>query len=1569
MTAEQAPSVPRPHVPEIPAGTSVPAAALLYAEAGWYVAPVDPQTKNPGSRLGKDWQLQTSRDPSVITAWWQRWPEASVALHVGRSGAVCLDVDDPAKLPRDFLELVGEFGTPYQSTRVTELGRGHYLFAAEPGSIGNSLAGFREAGLAGWGEVRGLNGVIVAEPSPHTKPGGQYRWVTTGALPDVPDGLRGLFRPPGAVGGQAPDAAELNGFLATLPGPEPCPVVQAARDDGTATLSVMDPGGRHDYMLTAVQKLVRLGEQGHHGVPGALEDLWAAFLTAKPDAGPSEYHDAVAGAVRNVLAAQTLPADTGCCPAWLQERWLQAMGYVPPPPVQPAADGVVVMGPWHSTYDSGGRTGAAPVRAPQVYTGTGKFTDAALAETLAAEALVGRYRWAPGLKWLHWDGVRWNRVPEADVTEQARLWALGHIGAAAYLARTSETPGELDDTEIKAWTSVAKSAGRLRSLVGLAQGIGGIITDPSLFDADPDILNCRNGVLHLPTGELWAPDPRRLVTKLAPVDYVPGATHPDWFAALEALPGDEREWLQIRLGQALTGYMTPDDVMPICQGTGENGKGTLFDAVVSALGDYHVRLADRVLTASPDAHPTELMDLRGARLATIDETPEGRQLNVVRLKKTVGSTFITARYIAQDSVTYTATHGLFVLTNYEPIVTETDHGTWRRLAMLRFPYTFRKPGEPLEGPMDKRGDPGLRLRLQNDPAARSAVLTWLANGAWAWYTAGAAQMPAHTPRVKDDTEKLRADSDAVYGYWSERLEPAEGYAVLASELLADFNQWATSTKNMAPWGDRMFKSRFGDHQLTASNRVRQERVTRWAGTPVLSRPASGYGTGSQPVPRDPVMWVGVRFIHSPGDSVDNHKPAGQPPSAHAAHATPVDSRENPFAGIDPETVRSVRKPENRIPVRNEPPLSEPQDSVTQGEPETKPKTKAQQVKADEKAEAKRQRISELCGPDVTYPAVVLRDGRVLEISADDAAELLGDVAELTFDVETSGYPVGHELYELRLVQLGNEHYAVVFDPSDRAQWFEIQQTLAGATVLHAHSATADIVPLALAGLGDFDRLWERMDDTVLRAKLNDPASTGADPGLKEISEHVLGAESASLPADVARDELFTAMGCLKQPKVTDPPHKNGWYSVRRNSTTFARYAGSDVLDCALVSQRVPQLPGWLHHRERTAAHMVSKVAMVGVPIDVPKVDQLLAEHTQARAAITDTIRDCYGIDNPGSARQVAQTLMDAGVRLPMTKPSVKFPNGQPSVAEGVLESLKGQYHDATAQGQLIGDVLTYRHHNTAIGLFLEPYSVMAHHGDGRARTTIYTLGADTGRMSSVRFNFQQLPREGGFRSILCTDEGMLQIGADFSSVEIRVAAEVSGDQALLRMLDEGLDPHAMAAAIVFGPDFTKAQRYAVKRGVFGRIYGGGLSTLAKQMGVTEYVAQQLIDAIDTLWPTLSAWSAHIVDQVKRGLLTTWTTHSGRIIHLSRGKSHAAPNYIIQGTARELLIDAMLRWRETRWGHAVMWPVHDEVDAHVPAAEAEDATAALVQCMETTMASGVRIVAEPSEPSTYWRDSA
>jgi putative DNA primase/helicase len=105
------------------------------------------------------------------------------------------------------------------------------------------------------------------------------------------------------------------------------------------------------------------------------------------------------------------------------------------------------------------------------------------------------------------------------------------------------------------------SAGRERSVLSLARGI--VERQVTDLDRDLDLLNTPSGVVDLTTGELLPHDPALFITKIAGAEYRPGFTHPDWDKALEAVPADIQDWYQLRLGQAITGHMTPDDLLVV----------------------------------------------------------------------------------------------------------------------------------------------------------------------------------------------------------------------------------------------------------------------------------------------------------------------------------------------------------------------------------------------------------------------------------------------------------------------------------------------------------------------------------------------------------------------------------------------------------------------------------------------------------------------------------------------------------------------------------------------------------------------------------------------------------------------------------------------------------------------------------------------------------------------------------------------------------------------------------------------------------------------------------------------
>jgi DNA polymerase I-like protein with 3'-5' exonuclease and polymerase domains len=399
--------------------------------------------------------------------------------------------------------------------------------------------------------------------------------------------------------------------------------------------------------------------------------------------------------------------------------------------------------------------------------------------------------------------------------------------------------------------------------------------------------------------------------------------------------------------------------------------------------------------------------------------------------------------------------------------------------------------------------------------------------------------------------------------------------------------------------------------------------------------------------------------------------------------------------------------------------------------------------------------------------------------------------------------------------------------------------------------------------------------------------------------------------------------------------------------------------------------------------MCSRVAHDGFRLDHPHITLKIGEYEQARDAAQRRVAELTGgaIANPSSSKEVPAALTAMGVPLGMTS------GGNPSAAKDVLEPLAKQ--PGYEHAELCRQILEYRHDVTTLGLLLQPLNTLCTRGDGRMRPVVYTINADTGRTSCVRPNGQQFSRQGGIRACVVADEGMAGIAADFSGVEIRVGAALSGDRALLdaelstRCQACGNDPcapwcgldqkglHWMAARLAFGENAVKEDRYNSKRIIFSKMFGGGPDTGAKQVGVPVQFGRAVHRAFEQIAPVYAGWDQEMRAYAKAGN-RAWQAYSGRTIWLPRGRHHAAGNYAIQGTARELLVDGVLRWKQTRWGHYPLLPIHDEILTWVPLSEAEEALATLMACMRNQRfyeIYGVPIEAAGEGPFHAWPDSS
>jgi len=313
------------HIPDITPDQPTLDAAYAYAEAGWYVLPVDPGTKHPGSVVGKGWPAKSTRDPQQIADWWLL-DNPALALHTGRSGAVAFDVDDPAQLPAALITALAAQDAPHQSTRATTPGRGHYLYAMPPGRmLSNSTGGLGH----GWGEVRGKNGIIVVAPSAHTKAtsGGRYTWMRTGPLPPLPGALAELLRDASESTDAATDP-EVKAFLdahttASRPG-----LLRALT--GQWRHAVDTGRSRHDAMILPCVNAMREARAGYYPAREAASVLAAEFTqamatprtgsdrTLPPDQARSEFAGILAWAVAQATAAP--PGEIDAVIAGVDER-------------------------------------------------------------------------------------------------------------------------------------------------------------------------------------------------------------------------------------------------------------------------------------------------------------------------------------------------------------------------------------------------------------------------------------------------------------------------------------------------------------------------------------------------------------------------------------------------------------------------------------------------------------------------------------------------------------------------------------------------------------------------------------------------------------------------------------------------------------------------------------------------------------------------------------------------------------------------------------------------------------------------------------------------------------------------------------------------------------------------------------------------------------------------------------------------------------------------------------------------------------------------------------------------
>ena len=412
--------------------------------------------------------------------------------------------------------------------------------------------------------------------------------------------------------------------------------------------------------------------------------------------------------------------------------------------------------------------------------------------------------------------------------------------------------------------------------------------------------------------------------------------------------------------------------------------------------------------------------------------------------------------------------------------------------------------------------------------------------------------------------------------------------------------------------------------------------------------------------------------------------------------------------------------------------------------------------------------------------------------------------------------------------------------------------------------------------------------------------------------------------------------------------------------TAAPYAAEDAdLVLRLHQTLYPRLKQFekqhelLENIEMPLLPVLSRIERTGVRVD----SNMLARQSVELSERIDTLEqqafDQVGADfNIASPKQIQEILFEK-LQLPVIS---KTPKGQPSTSESVLQELAEQH-------ELPKLILEHRALSKLRSTYTEKLPLLVNPDTGRVHTSYHQAAVATGRLSSTDPNLQNIPVRTAdgrrIREAFVPEPGSVLLAADYSQIELRIMAHLSGDEGLLVAFAENQDIHRATASEVFSvalEDVDRDQRRSAKAINFGLIYGMSAFGLARQLGIDRSEAQSYIELYFDRYPGVKAYMEQIRTQAREQQFVE--TVFGRKLYLPdisssnharrQGAERAAINAPMQGTAADLIKLAMLAidsWlTEQALKTRMIMQVHDELVFEVPDSELEDVPEAIAALM-------------------------
>lgn len=394
--------------------------------------------------------------------------------------------------------------------------------------------------------------------------------------------------------------------------------------------------------------------------------------------------------------------------------------------------------------------------------------------------------------------------------------------------------------------------------------------------------------------------------------------------------------------------------------------------------------------------------------------------------------------------------------------------------------------------------------------------------------------------------------------------------------------------------------------------------------------------------------------------------------------------------------------------------------------------------------------------------------------------------------------------------------------------------------------------------------------------------------------------------------------------------------------------------------------------------VLAKMERAGMLVDPDRLHSLSEGLATQITEVERSIRDLAGDEtfNIGSPMQLSHVLFDV-MGLP-TKGLKKTKRGYYSTNAKVLSDLARDH-------EIVRLILDWREKSKIKSTYLDTLGPLRR-GDGRVHTTYNQTITATGRLSSSDPNLQNIPTRSELgrtvKTAFSAGEGSVFLAVDYSQIELRLLAHLSGDEHLVRAFNEGEDFHAETAARVFGvpvSEVTPDLRSRAKAVNFGIVYGQQAYGLSQSLHISMAEARDMIDRYYEAYPGVRTFLDNVVARAKQTGYAE--TMYGRRRHIPELKAknpqlrgfgeRTAMNHPMQGTAADIIKIAMARvsrrLEEEGFAAHMILQVHDELDFECPVNEVERLTAMVRDVMEHVVDLRVPLIAEASTGIT-WADA-